>query len=108
MNYVNYNRRVREYNPDPSKLLDLRRFCQDNLIDYYVMTENPTQFELDPDSKHVFVNYPKKSITLPISKELAQERPEEVLEFLSYVARSYDARETIAHLHRNQAAEVEI
>lgn len=108
MNYVNYSRRVREYNPDASQLIDLCSYCHTHGIAYYVMTESPTQFELDEGSKHVFVNYPKKSVTLPISADLASTRPEEVLEFLSYVARCYDARETIAHLHRLQNASLDV
>lgn len=97
MNYVNYSKRVREYNP--SNLVALDCYCRDRGINYYVVTDNPTRFEFDPTAKHVFINYPEKSVTLPLDANVPAE---EVLEFLSYVAVKYDARETIAHLHRQQ------
>lgn len=96
MNYSDRIKRARVYSPLTTTPLDV--YCRAGGIPYFVQGGRPTLIEFDPAAEYVFVNFPGQSVTVPASEDAP---PMEVLELLGYVAMRYDARETLAHIHRN-------
>lgn len=84
---------------DVKNTVRLDDFCSANGWSYYVKIANPTEIEFVAGSQHVYINMPGGSVTVPANGIM--DNPYRTLELLAYVARKYDAFETISHINRS-------
>jgi hypothetical protein len=94
MNYANYSKKARKWNSD--KAVSLDHYCSHHGIQYYVITESPTQISFEDTQGMVFLNLPDRSCSLPLE---AENDPILTIELLAYVLMRYDAREIMSRQH---------